>query len=119
MNDDKDKDANDLYIKFLNRFESRVVKSWANSWFLFCARWICYGLAIFICTSTLLLYLRKQISSTDFGYIMPLSAMSSAALICASSQFCPEKKSDILFDLSLDLISDFLPSHKATYRTRS
>jgi hypothetical protein len=43
---------------------------------------------------------------------MPLAALSSAALIFASALFKTEKKSDILMDVGVDMISEFLPSYK-------
>lgn len=97
---------------FTERLESRVIHSWIHSWCCFWARCALYGLAIFLCFSSVFLYNRRYISSTDFGYIMPLAALSSAALIFASALFKTEKKSDILMDVGVDMISEFLPSYK-------
>jgi hypothetical protein len=126
--DDSDNEAetaeySKMYCKFLDRVESRIVKSWVTSWFSFIIKFLLYGLATFVCSASVLLYARKQISSTDFAYVMPLSALSSAALIYTSSLFSPEKRSEILLDVGVDLISEFLPTSKRvkkfTYRTRS
>jgi len=43
---------------------------------------------------------------------MPLAALSSAALIFASALLQKEKKSDILIDVGVDMITEFFPSYK-------
>ena len=103
---------------FAERLESRVVNSWIQSWCTFWARCALYGLAIFLCFSSVFLYNRKYISSTDFGYVMPLAALSSAALIFVSTLFRTEKKSDILMDVGVDMITEFLPSYKKSRSQR-
>lgn len=108
-----------VYAKFIDHLESRVIKSWASSWCAFFTRCLLYGLSVFVCASSVLLYTRKFISATDFGYIMPLSALSSAALLFASTFIMSERKSEILFDVGIDLISEFLPSSATRRRRRS
>jgi len=110
--DGENEDFSKICNIFTERLESRVIHSWINSWCSFWARCALYGLAIFLCFSSLFLYNRRYISSTDFGYIMPLAALSSAALIFASALLQKEKKSDILIDVGLDMITEFLPSYK-------
>jgi hypothetical protein len=105
----------------VSRVESRVVYYCADSWCFFFARVLLYLVSVFILSSSVLLYKYKNVNATDFGYMLPLSGLSSAALLYVSTYFKPQNKSDLLLDVGVDLLSDFLPSYrsKSTCRKES
>ena len=98
-----------LYSRFIERLESRVFQSILNSWYFFGIRFVLHIMSMFVFSSSIFLYMYHQISATNFSYILPLSALSSASLLFISTKFRNENKSDLLMDVGVDLLSEFIP----------
>ena len=99
-----------FYSRFIESLKTRVFQSILNSWYLFCIRFVLHIMSIFVFSSSIFLYMYHQINATNFSYILPLSAVSSASLLFISTKFKNENKSDLFMDVGVDLLSEFLPS---------
>ena len=99
-----------LYSLFIESLKNRVFQLIINSWYLFCIRFVLHIMSMFVFSSSIFLYMYDQISATNFSYILPLSALSSASLLFISTKFKNENKSDLLMDVGVDLLSEFIPS---------
>lgn len=107
-----DIDFQKVYNKFIINIEKKVLNSFFNSWCLFCVRLFLYSMSFFVFCSTLYLFVYKHINSRDFAYIVPMSALSSATILFLTTKFVNQNKSDIIWDASIDVLTEFIPSSK-------
>jgi hypothetical protein len=110
--------TDELVSSIVDKIESRIVYYWTESWCTFLARIFLYFITLCVLLSSVLLYKFKNINATDFGYMVPLSGLSSAALLYVSTFFKQQSKSELLLDVSVDLLSDFLPTYSKKSKSK-